>query len=182
VRRVHHGGMAVAALGLLVAVSGTWWELTLPTGATLAVSGLDASALASTLLASLAASYAAALLATGLLRRALGGLQAVLGAGVVFSWAAVLEDPISGQASAISTMTGLSGDQALLGVVSSGETGFVWLGLTAAALAAVSGVVGALAPDARPARSRFDRGGGPVSSDPIDTWDALSEGSDPTDR
>lgn len=181
-RRLHHGGVGVAALALLVALSGTWWELTLPTGRTILVSGLEASALGSTLLGALAASYAAALLATGPVRRLLGLLQTGLGIGVMLAWGVVLRDPVSGQASAIAALTGLSGEGALSGVEASGPMALLWLGVAGAGLAAIAGVMGVLAPDPGPSRSRFDRREGAGSSDPIDTWDALSEGSDPTDR
>jgi hypothetical protein len=183
IRRWHHLSAGVAALALLVALSAPWFTLQVPTGMSITLRGLEASAVSSTLLGAAAAAYGASLLIRGLGRRILGVLQTLLGAGAASSWIEFLEAPALSVQATITSLTGLAGSAALEGVTVIGPSWFFALGVFGAVAVALSGVLGVVAPDSSAASSRYERNpeGGDVG-DPIATWDDLSEGHDPTKR
>lgn len=181
-RRVHFALAGGAALAFLVSLSGQWWEILLPTGGELAVTGWSASPLASALVVAWGAAFAAGLLTRGIPRRIIAILQIVLGLGVLASWWSVLQEPVASQGVAITALTGLTGELSLEGVRAGAASVWVWVGVAAASLAAASGGAGVLASDVQSGRSRYERANPGTGEDPIDTWDALSEGTDPTNR
>jgi uncharacterized membrane protein (TIGR02234 family) len=181
-RRLHHIAAAFSAGALLVSLSGTWYSFALPTGVLISLSGLSASATASTMLGAVFAAYGAALVIRGIARRALGALQAVLAIGVLVSWWVMLQAPQLAIRAELTGLTGLAGDQAFVGVTTQGPSGFFILGVLGAIAAGFSGISGVLASDKPATASRFQRNQGGAEGDPVATWDDLSEGHDPTER
>jgi len=182
-RRTHHLSAGVAALALLVALSAPWFTFQVPTGMSFTLTGLEASAVSSTLLGAAAAAYGASLLIRGLARRILGVLQTLLGAGAVSSWFELLEAPAVSVQATITSLTGLSGSGALEGVTVTGPSWFFTLGVLGAVAVALSGLFGVVSPEAPARSSRYERNqAGSDAGDPIATWDDLSEGHDPTKR
>jgi len=182
-RRLHHLMAAIAAVLALVSLSGIWWTITLPSGASIAVTGLEASALASTALGAVAASYGAALLVRGFVRKVLGLVQSGLAVLAGHAWITASSAPANGALSDITALTGIAGDAALEGLVVVPTAGFVVMGFLAVGAALASGLVQAVAPDAPVKQSRYDRHSQDSSgTDPVSTWDSLSEGEDPTKR
>jgi uncharacterized membrane protein (TIGR02234 family) len=181
-RRVHHLLAGSAVLVLLVALGVPWFSFLLPTGATVVLRGLEASALAATLVAAAAASYGASLLMRGFLRRFLGMLQAVMCGGACVSWLMVLQAPCEQATTQIIALTGLEGSQALAGVTIIGPSwGFI-AGLLGVSLGALSGLAGVVAADKEEAPSRYRRASEDATHDSVSAWDHLSEGVDPTKR
>jgi hypothetical protein len=182
-RKLHHLMAAIAAVLGLVSLSGVWWTITLPSGASVALTGLEASALASTALGAVAASYGAALLVRGVVRRVLGLVQAGLAGLAGYAWMMVSAAPALGALSEITALTGIAGDAALEGLMVTPAPSFVVMGFLAVAAALVSGLIQVVALDAPTTPSRYDRHASDASgSDPVSTWDSLSEGQDPTKR
>jgi uncharacterized membrane protein (TIGR02234 family) len=182
-RRLHHLGAGVGALLLLISLGAPWWTLQVPGGLQVVVTGLDSSATAASLLGATAAAYAAALLVRGWGRRTLGALQGVLALGADLTWFSVFDAPWLGATTRLTALTGLEGAGALEGVVALGPSGFVWIGVSGAICAVVSGVAGVVSPDSVARQSRWERrGGASQTGDPVATWDSLSEGVDPTKR
>jgi uncharacterized membrane protein (TIGR02234 family) len=182
-RRIHHLSAGVSALVLLISLSGPWFSFQVPSGASFSLTGLEASALGSTLVGVAAASYGAALLTRGLIRRGLGVLQALGGVAIVATWYGLLDAPAHSAQSTITALTGLAGSGALDTVVVTGPSVFFILGVVGAFIVAVSGVCGTFSAEAPQRATRYERNhtaGG--ASDPVQTWDDLSEGHDPTKR
>jgi len=182
-RRAHHLSSAVAAVVLLISLSAPWFRFELPSGVSFPLTGLEASTLGSTLLAVAFAAYGASLLTRGLGRRLLGGLQALVGGGVLASWSELVNNPAPAAQATITQLTGLSGANALETVSVTGPGGFFVLGVLGALSIVLSGVLGVFASDAPARSSRYERSHtGGEAGDPVATWDDLSEGHDPTKR
>jgi len=180
-RRLHHLLAAAAAGGLLVSLSGVWWTITLPSGGSFGVTGLEVSALGSTLLGAVAAAYGASLLIRGIPRKILGALHAGLAAAVGWAWTEGLSSPLVSSLAEITAATGIAGQGAVDGVDVTAPTGFGVLGFIAVASAVGSGLVGIFAPEPPKKTSRYERRGeDSTAEDPVSTWDSLSEGDDPT--
>jgi uncharacterized membrane protein (TIGR02234 family) len=181
--RLHHASALLALAVLLISLSGTWFIVELPQGSTLLVSGLEVSAVASTLLGAAYASYGAALLVKGVPRRLLGALQGVLALGAFWAFTIATENPVAPVAAEISQLTGIAGSSALDGVTSLPQPIFTVLGFVGVGLVAFSGFAGLGAADSTLRQSRYERSAGsPDATDPVSTWDSLSEGFDPTKR
>jgi hypothetical protein len=182
-RRLHHALTGLGILLGLIALGAPWWRVGLTTGAELTVTGFDASSVATTLAASAIAAYAAGALLRGVARRSVGLVQAITLVFAIVAWLSERNQPVEPLVAEITALTGVAGRGALDSVVALSGTGFLWLGLLAAALGAIGGLVGVFAPDAPARVSRYDRVTGPTDlSDSVGTWDLLTDGEDPTKR
>lgn len=124
-------------------------------------------------------------------RIVLGALQVLIGATVVLSAVSALSSPVRSSASAITTATGVSGQESIESLIES-ITPTAWpmvaavLGVAMIAVGVLILVTGSRWPwsarryrtagfaDAEPDAPRSPRG------DSVNDWDALSDGSDPT--
>lgn len=178
----------VAAL-LLLAWSQQWFAITLAEStdaAALTVGGDVAAAGLAPVALTLLAVVAALAIAGPVFRTILGVLEAGLGLVVILLVVDVTGDPVGASASAITDATGLTGSDALQGLVAGIETSaWPWVALVLGALVILIG--GATAATARrwPVSGRkYTRtrtapadGGAP---DAVEEWDALTDGDDPT--
>ncbi len=178
-------GIAVLAVLLFAAWSQTWFTLTVQ-GKPFPVSGqLAGSALSALALASLAL-IAALAIAGPFFRVVLGILQALLGVCVIVVSAFALADPVVSATAAITKATGVAGAQSVAGLVTATSlTAWPVIAIVLGILLTLLGLT--IAPTARSwpesgrkyTRSRLvaaDADG----LDPVQEWDALSEGDDPT--
>lgn len=176
----------------LISSTQTWILVTLSDGAQeqLAVSGGAALPLLAPLSLTTLALGGALSIAGPVLRYVFGALGAAVGAGLVWlTVPAVFAPPLSTVSAAISTATGIGGEDAVSALVA-GLTTTPWPSLTLAAAVLLSAAaVGVLATarswsdSGRRYRSRGDVRTAPSGPlDPIDSWDDLSHGEDPTAR
>ena len=181
--------VAIALLAALVftAWSQTWFTLTVQ-GKPFVVGGSVAGgALSALALASLAL-VAALAIAGPFFRAVLGVLEALLGVCVIVVAAFAIANPVVAATAAITKTTGVAGPQSVAALVT-GTSMTAWP-IVAIVLGALILLLGlAIAPTARSwptsgrkyTRSRLvaPEADGP---DPVQEWDALSEGDDPTRR
>jgi len=194
--------LAIVVGGAIAIISSTqtWLDVTLRAGANepLAVPGASAMPILAPLsLAALALGLALTVVGRvlryvfGLLGVAIGGTL-LIGAGRI-----AIEHPVDAVSAAVTTATGLSGTDAIDGLVASiTSTPWPWLTVVAGALVAVGGVL-TLAASHRwrgsgrryrtdnPSPSAAGSATGAAASRPhdaIDSWDDLSHGDDPTAR
>ncbi|WP_309125456.1 Trp biosynthesis-associated membrane protein [Kocuria sp.] len=177
-------GTLVAALAVFACSAATWVSATVRTTLepiTVDVAGSDAAP-AVTALGLVAAAGA---LATAISGRALRPVVAVVvalaGLGALAAAASVLADPSGAAQTVVGETTGMvnaGGDYAL--------TAWPWLAAAAAGLVALCGLWALVAGRTWTAARRYERpaaeaaGGGARTGDEIDSWDALTEGRDPT--
>jgi hypothetical protein len=177
---------ALAALALL-AWSQPWFELVLASAAdatVLQVGGdIAAAALPPLAFASFALVLALAI-AGPVFRIILGMLEALLGLTVVVTSTVALSDPIAASAAALTEHTGVTGSDSLNDLVTSVTvSGWPCLAIASGALMGVLGVLIAATGRRWPTSGRKyarARRTAVDSSSPVDEWDALSEGDDPT--
>lgn len=175
--------VAAALFGGLILIAWTqqWFVLTLTSGQSLPVAGqVAAPALSALGLASLA--LAAALSIAGrVFRVVLGVVEVLIGALVAASAIAALSDPVTASVATVTAAVGESGVDAVAALVASVSVG-AWACL-AVAFGALSALVGiaVLATTTRwPGQTRKYETGPADAATPAGTWDALSEGRDPT--
>lgn len=178
--------LAIAALAALTLLSSTqqWWTIAIPEGS-VGVPGTVASpALPALALSSLA--LAAALAIAGpFFRVVLGVLQLFVGFTVILAAWTSLGDPGTASAALITEATGVAGDDAVAALVQGvALTPWPWTAIAAGALSLLAGIF-LLAtvrhwpgPSRKYQAIRLENAQG----DPIDDWDALSDGADPTSR
>lgn len=182
-RRVHYLLLALSALGLLVSLGGPWWIFRLDTGVELSVSGLEASAQGSSLLVAAAAALGLGFVLRGGWRRFVAGLFGALLVAVIIAWSTVLVAPAATVGTAITALTGLSGESSLELIAETTATGFVWVGVGSVVVAFVAGLLGVVMPDRARSASRYERHTHDDGlDDPVVAWDRLSDGDDPTKR
>ena len=182
-RRLYVGMSLLAGIALLLSLGATWWSVTLANGVVLPVTGVAASPVASSLLAVCGAAFGLGLLLQGTARRLVSGLQALAAAGVAYALVGVAGRPEDSVLAEIVALTGVTGSRALDAVVLAEATGFIWVAALGVLGTALSGVVGALMPDKASRANRYQRlAEGDDLQDPIQAWDRLSEGNDPTTR
>jgi hypothetical protein len=176
--------IAVIALGGLavLAWSQQWFVVRL-SGSEFAVGGDVAGGGVFPLALASFALVAALALAGPVFRTALGLLEAFIGVGVIASTAFSLSDPVTAMAPALSKRLGISGSESLHKVVT-GTVATAWPGVAIAAgvLMALAGLAIAVTSRAWPVSGRkytLTRDAN-TSGDPVQDWDALSEGDDPT--
>ena len=180
-------GIAVLAVLLFAAWSQTWFTLTLQ-GKPFPVSGQVAGgALSALALASLAL-IAALAIAGRFFRAVLGVLLALLGVCVIAVSAFAIGNPVVAAISAITKATGVAGTQSVTKLVTATSlTAWPVVAIVLGVLLTLLGL--AIAPTARSwpdsgrkySRSRLAAPDG-ETQDPVQEWDALSEGEDPTRR
>ncbi|ODT22128.1 Trp biosynthesis-associated membrane protein [Microbacterium sp. SCN 69-37] len=194
--------LAIIAGGALAIISSTqtWLDVALDAGATasLTVAGAKAFTLLAPLsLAALALGLALTVVGR-VLRYAFGAVAVVIGGTLLVGAARIaIEHPVDAVAAAVTTATGLSGTEAIAGLVATiTATPWPWLTVVAGALIGAGGILtlatshrwrgsgrryrtDAASASATPAAS------GAAASRPhdaIDSWDDLSHGDDPTAR
>lgn len=178
-------GTLVAALALFACSAATWVSAAVATAlepVTVAVAGSDAAP-AVTALGLVAAAGALAVAISGrVLRAVVAAVVLLAGLGALAATAAVLADPTGAAQTTVGESTGLinaGGDYAL--------TVWPWLAAAAAGLVALCGAWALVAGRGWTAGRRYERAGtepapvrDPRPGDEIDSWDALTEGRDPT--
>ena len=178
-------GIAVLAALIFADWSQTWFTLTVQ-GKPFPVSGqIAGGALSALALASLAL-IAALAIAGRFFRPVLGVLLALLGVCVIAVSAFAIGTPVVAATSAITKATGVAGTQSVERLVSA--TSLTAWPVVAIVLGVIMTLLGlAIAPTSRSwpdsgrkyTRSRLVATD-PDASDPVQEWDALSEGDDPT--
>ncbi|MCU1407282.1 MAG: hypothetical protein JWQ43_3585 [Glaciihabitans sp.] len=178
-----------AALTLL-SVTQRWWTVAVPDRA-LEVVGTTASPALSALALSSFALAAALAISGPVFRVILGILQLLIGATVVFGAVVSVTDPVSTSSTLITDATGVAGTESVASLVESVTmTGWPWLAIVSGALSALVGILLLVTSRRWPVASRKYQpvrleGAEADPSAPRDSvgdWDALSDGSDPTDR
>jgi len=179
--------VAIVLLTALVftAWSQTWFTLTVQQKPFVVAGSVAGSALAPIALASLAL-VAALAIAGPFFRAVLGVLLALLGVCVVVVSAFAIANPVVASTSAITKVTGVAGEVSVARLVTA--TSVTAWPVVAIVLGVLLTLVGfAIAPTARSwpesgrkyTRSRLVAVGD-EGLDPLQEWDALSEGDDPT--
>jgi hypothetical protein len=178
-------GIALLAVLLFAAWSQNWFTLTVQ-GKPFPVSGQVAgSALSALALASLAL-IAALAIAGRFFRVVLGILQALLGVCVIVVSAFAIANPVVSATAAITKATGIAGTQSVAKLVTATSiTAWPVVAIVLGVLLTLLGL--AIAPTARSwpesgrkyTRSRLVSPDAD-SLDPVQEWDAMSDGDDPT--
>lgn len=174
------GGVAGAALGLL-GVTQPWFTAEGDSFGSLAV-GADVAAPSVTALsvAGLALVGAVAI-ANTVIRRVLGVVQLLLGAGVLIVSIRALLDPISAVLPAVSSATGVAGSESVAALVSGVvASAWPWFSIAGGVVLAVTAVWTLVTASHWP-NSGSKYGGAATTKSPVSDWDALSDGADPTD-
>lgn len=165
----------------LAAWTQPWFGLVLTSGQALTVAGqVAAPALSALGLASLAL-VAALSIAGRIFRTILGALEVLIGGLVVASAAGALSAPVRSSAATVTNAVGESGADAIAGLVASlSMTAWPWIALLLGVLSALVGCA-ILATGRRwPGPTRKYESGPADSATAAGTWDALSDGRDPT--
>lgn len=175
--------VAGAAFGGLTLIAWTqqWWVLSLTSGQSLPVAGqVAAPALSALGLASLA--LAAALSIAGrVFRIVLGVLEVLIGVLVTGSAIAALSDPVAASVATVTNAVGESGASAVAALVASVSVGaWPYLAIVLGVLSALVGVVLLATTRRWPGPTRKYETGPAEAATPAGTWDALSDGRDPT--
>ncbi|MBL3687204.1 hypothetical protein D3248_09640 [Leucobacter zeae] len=180
--------LAIAIAGALGLIAGsqTWVSFMLDGTHDLeAVTGHAVNAALSPVSIALVAAALALTIAGPVFRRILGGLVALLGAGLVALSASVVASPIAAVGARITELTGIAGDVAGDLVVWHSVAAWAWVSIAAGALAVLAGALvivlgGRWAAGGRKYDASAQRAPAGAGSDRISDWDALSEGGDPT--
>jgi hypothetical protein len=178
---------ALLALATLISWTQVWFTVTLQDGARLDIDGqVAAPALSALALASLVL-VGALSIAGPFFRLVFGVLESLIGVAVVFSSVLAVTDPVAASGPAISVATGLAGDRAVAASVDSlASAAWPWIALVCGVLIVLAGAaivaLGRRWPGSsrRYQATRLENADGARS--PVDDWDALSGGADPTTR
>ncbi|MEQ1734970.1 MAG: Trp biosynthesis-associated membrane protein [Rhodoglobus sp.] len=176
------GGIVLSGL-ILLAWTQQWFLVLLAAGQELGVAGdVAAPALSALALAGLVLAGALAL-AGPVFRVVLGALETAIGALVIVSAVIAVSDPLSAAAETVSGATGVGGDESITAlvsavVVSAWPVATIVLG----ALLSLLGVTVVVTSKRWPMSSRKYNATRleTVEGNPVDDWDALSDGRDPT--
>jgi len=184
--------LGIPLAGALVLLSATqlWWTVAVP-GREIEVLGTDASPALSALSLTGFALAAALAISGPVFRIILGVLQVALGGTIVFAAFASINDPTQSSTALVTAATGVAGPESVSALIESiALTGWPWLAVAGGALSTLLGLL-LLATSRRwPTASRKYQAvrleaENPDSTSPRDSvgdWDALSDGTDPTDR
>lgn len=178
--------LLLSAGALLLAWSQPWFLVSIDPGTGAReelVLGGDAAAPAIIAIALAVMAVAAVLALAGpRLRIVLGVVIALLGVGAVVVSVSVLTDPSTVFEREIAEHTGLGGSGALDTILAAASTLWPVLAAGAGAVTAALGVtVAIVARHWRSAGRRYERGGSAADpTDSVATWDAISDGGDPT--
>ncbi len=178
--------VAILGLSALVLLAGTqsWWSIALSdtdieVGGTVVSPALPALALSGMALA------AALTIAGPFFRVVLGVLQLLVSGTMLAAIFSTLSDPVLASAALITEATGVAGNEPIRAVVEGvAYTAWPWFAVTCGVLSLLVGVFLLATVRFWPATSskyqaiRLEREDG----DPAGDWDALSDGSDPTER
>ena len=176
-------GIALSGL-IFLAWTQQWFSITLDDGPVLRVDGDIGAPAVSTLALTGLVLIGALSIAGPFFRAVLGVLQALLGATIVLSGVLALMDPIAASSAVITEATAVAGKEAVAGMVASAAvTAWPWVSTISGALLTILGVVVLMTGRLWPGSSRKYSavrtravGGG----DPVEDWDSLSSGEDPT--
>ncbi|QZY51918.1 Trp biosynthesis-associated membrane protein [Leucobacter tenebrionis] len=179
------GGIALSGALALLAGSQTWVSFMLDgTHSVETVTGHEINAALSPVSIAIIAAALALTIAGPVFRRVLGGLVALLGAGLVALTATAVVSPAAAISGRVTELTGIAGDDGA-GVIWSSLSGWAWAGAAAGVLAAVLGIA-VIVTGGRwgVAGRKYDSAAKPTRAegapDRISDWDSLSEGGDPT--
>lgn len=183
----------------LFAWTRVWIDATLSAGTPgtqtqqLEVSGASAAPALTALALSGVALAGALTIAGPLIRVILGILEVLLGGCVALSASLVIADPAAASASSVTSVTGIAGEESVLGGIAGASlTAWPFVALAAGVIMALAGVA-ILATNAswprstsryqavrlEPAQSG-NAPAGDASSRSVDSWDELTRGTDPT--
>lgn len=170
----------------LLSVTQTWWTVEVA-DRSLEIAGTVASpALSALALASFALTAALAI-AGPVFRIVMGVLQTAIGATVVLAAYNSIHDPIATSASIITEATGVAGEQSVASLVENvAFTAWPTVAIVGGALSLLVGVFVLITARRWPVASRkyqqvrLEDPNAPRDS--VGDWDALSDGSDPTER
>ncbi|MFD5600539.1 Trp biosynthesis-associated membrane protein [Leucobacter sp. NPDC058333] len=180
-------GVALTGVLGMLAGSQTWISFMVDgTHSLEVVAGSDVNAAVSPISIAIVAAALALTIAGPIFRRVLGGLVALLGAGLAALTISVLAAPLTAITGTITSLTGISGSATTSLVVWSQVSAWVWVCVVAGVLAALLGLLvivrggrwvsGGRKYDAS-ARANTASSGKP---DRISDWDALTGGDDPS--
>ncbi len=176
---------ALAGLGIISAALGAgtvWWVMFLETGIQIEIVGSQANPTLWSVALVVLATYGLQFVLVRFIRRFGAVLQII--ASAFTGWLAWIS-PTGMNSSAtdqIVRLTGLAGDNALSLIESSVVTGWHFSLVFASFFFVLSGIFGALRPDAPGHSSRFVANSDGRMEDSVTIWDALSDGIDPTHR
>ena len=176
-------GIAVSGI-IFLAWTQQWFSITLDDGPVLEVDGDVGAPAVSTLALTGLVLIGALAIAGPFFRAVLGVLQALLGATIVLSGVLALMDPIAASSAVITEATAVAGKEAVAGMVASAAiTAWPWVSTISGGLLTLVGIVVLMTGRLWPVSSRKYSavrtkavGGG----DPVEDWDSLSSGDDPT--
>jgi uncharacterized membrane protein (TIGR02234 family) len=177
--------LVLAALGAaaVLASTQTWVAVQLPNDRPLAVPGSSAApALAPLGLVLLALAAALGIAGRGA-RLLLAAVAVLLGAGLGALAVPVLADPVGAASGAVTAATGIAGAASVRGAISAAAaTGWPAVAAVVGALAALTGILLAVRSRRWPSGGRRYRPSAPraATTDPVEEWDALTAGDDPT--
>lgn len=181
--------VVLASALTLLAATQQWSTLTFGTAESgsksLPVGGqVAAPALSALGFAGLALSAALAI-AGRIIRVILGVLGVAVGASIVYASAVALSDPVAAGASVVTAATGLSGPQSVHDLVSSvDETAWPIVAIVAGVLLVVAAIAVLVTGGSWPSSSRRYQAvrleNADAADSPVDDWDELSGGDDPT--
>ena len=177
-------GVLLPAL-MLLAWTQPWFTVELgavtaepvPAGGDIAAPALPALAIAGLAL------VAAMAIAGTVFRIVLSVVQVAIGAGGVIVASAALASEVRAVSRLVTDLTGVSGEASLRDLVTAiSPTPWPWLALVSAALLAALGILNLLTARRWPGASRkYDRSAPATARGTASDWDALSDGTDPTD-
>ena len=178
---------ALLALATLVAWTQSWFTVELVDGNTLAVDGQVAAPALSALALTSLVLVGALSIAGPFFRLVFGILESLIGVAIVFSGIVAVADTVGASASAISTATGVAGENSVADLVESiTQSPWPWVAIVAGVLIVLAGVVIVVVSRNWPGSSRKYQSTRlePVEAQrtSVDDWDALSGGNDPTTR
>ena len=162
-----------------------WIAVVLDDATPLSVAGDVAAPAVSTLALSGLVLIGAPAIAGPFFRVVLGVLQALLGATIVLSGAIAIGAPVAASSAVVTAATGVSGSETIDGLVASAVLSiWPWASTIAGALLVVLGILTVATARRWPGSSRkysAVRTEAVGSGDPVQDWDAMSSGDDPTD-
>jgi len=176
-------GALVAGL-VLLAWTQPWFQVSLVEGQALEVTGEVAAAGLSALALAALVLVGAISIAGVFFRFVLGALQALIGVAVILSSTLALGNPIAASAPSISEATGITGAAPVVALVGSvSVTAWPWIALVAGVLQIVAAAGILITAKSWPGSSRRYQAARVTTEggSPIEDWDALTSGGDPTD-
>lgn len=177
------GGMVVSGL-VFLGWTQEWFSVVVTEGPTLSVAGDVAAPALSTLALTTLVLIAALSIAGPFFRVVLGVLQTLLGATVVLSGVIALVDPVKASGATISDATGIAGNESIHALVASvAVSAWPWMSIIGGALLAAIGVAVIATGRRWPGSSRKYSAvklEPAAERSPVDDWDSLSDGTDPT--